>query len=202
MSLSIEIHRKLNVLGLSPGATETEIRSAFRRLARTCHPDIIGGRGNYHFQQITSAYSFLKGLKQEELMSQTQAKTKSKQAAKKSRGWSNPFAWRREKQNSEKTKTDTADRSRQHSEQMEKERRAAVQRDRVDFILKRSERALIVLKARIEKEEHQGRIDELLMRLQSSVPGVRHLALSETGFLTNSILIIDAFTNVPITLNT
>jgi hypothetical protein len=54
------------VLGLSPGASETEIKRAYRRLARTVHPDLHPGASpeerralEVQFSEITSAYRAL-----------------------------------------------------------------------------------------------------------------------------------------------
>lgn len=54
------------VLGLSPGASETEIKRAYRRLARTVHPDLHPGATpeerralEVQFAEITSAYRAL-----------------------------------------------------------------------------------------------------------------------------------------------
>jgi DnaJ-class molecular chaperone len=46
------------ILGISSGATEDEIRSAYRRLAKEYHPDLYAG-GNERFQDIQEAYSVL-----------------------------------------------------------------------------------------------------------------------------------------------
>jgi DnaJ-domain-containing protein 1 len=54
------------VLGLSPGASETEIKRAYRRLARSVHPDLHPGASpeerralEVQFSEITSAYRAL-----------------------------------------------------------------------------------------------------------------------------------------------
>lgn len=47
-------------LGLTPGAGWDEVKSAFRRLARTYHPDIVGPDGARKFAEITEAYMSLK----------------------------------------------------------------------------------------------------------------------------------------------
>ncbi len=47
-------------LGLAPGAGWDEVKSAFRRLARTCHPDVVGPAGTRRFAEITRAYMTLK----------------------------------------------------------------------------------------------------------------------------------------------
>ncbi len=47
-------------LGLSPEANWDEVKSAFRRLARTYHPDVAGPDGAQKFAEITEAYMSLK----------------------------------------------------------------------------------------------------------------------------------------------
>jgi DnaJ-class molecular chaperone len=46
------------VLGVAPDATQDEIRSAYRRLAKKCHPD-CSGEGSEPFQAIGEAYEVL-----------------------------------------------------------------------------------------------------------------------------------------------
>ena len=48
------------ILGLSADASWDEIKSAFRHLARTYHPDIAGPDGARKFSEITEAYMTLK----------------------------------------------------------------------------------------------------------------------------------------------
>lgn len=47
-------------LGLTPEASWDEVKSAFRRLARMYHPDIVGPDGARKFAEITEAYMSLK----------------------------------------------------------------------------------------------------------------------------------------------
>ena len=48
------------VLGVKKGATENEIKSAYRKLAKKYHPDINKEEGaTEKFQQINDAYEFL-----------------------------------------------------------------------------------------------------------------------------------------------
>jgi curved DNA-binding protein CbpA len=58
--ISLQIEESLAILGVASGASMKEIRSAFRRLARTCHPDIAGPQTAAEFEKITAAYLFLK----------------------------------------------------------------------------------------------------------------------------------------------
>ena len=50
------------VLGLSRGSGEGEIKSAFRRLAKECHPDRCNGDPNAEkrFKELNEAYEALK----------------------------------------------------------------------------------------------------------------------------------------------
>ncbi|XP_052194051.1 chaperone protein dnaJ 11, chloroplastic-like [Diospyros lotus] len=51
------------VLGLPASATGAEIKAAYRRLARTCHPDVVSfskrGESANEFMKIHAAYSTL-----------------------------------------------------------------------------------------------------------------------------------------------
>ncbi|XP_008788620.2 chaperone protein dnaJ 11, chloroplastic-like [Phoenix dactylifera] len=52
-----------DVLGLTAGATSGEIKAAYRRLARACHPDVVAadlkGASADEFMRIHAAYSTL-----------------------------------------------------------------------------------------------------------------------------------------------
>ena len=53
-----------HLLNISSSATETEIRTAFRKLARETHPDLTGDAGNYErFILIREAYDILTNRK-------------------------------------------------------------------------------------------------------------------------------------------
>ena len=49
------------VLGVGPQASEAEIKTAFRNLAKTCHPDMKPGDSGAEavFQEVKRAYTFL-----------------------------------------------------------------------------------------------------------------------------------------------
>lgn len=185
MNLSAEVAYSLRVLGLAPGATAADVRSAFRRLARTCHPDVAGRQGAFRFQQITGAYTFLKGLTPEELKRFPSAEPVRQRTR---RPWPDPFAWYRRR----------ADRARAEAESLreverrEEERRARMRDERVERILTRCERALSERWDRAEREADQGFLLDLLVRLASPVAAVRSLALERLGPLANRGEIVQA----------
>ena len=49
------------ILGIKPDATDTEIKSAFRKLARKWHPDVAGNSQEVvsKFKEINEAYEIL-----------------------------------------------------------------------------------------------------------------------------------------------
>ena len=52
----------LAVLGISPGATADEVRTAYRRLIRTSHPDRSGGdpAATHQTARLTQAYAVIR----------------------------------------------------------------------------------------------------------------------------------------------
>lgn len=178
MNLSAEVAYSLRVLGLAPGATAADVRSAFRRLARTCHPDVAGRQGAFRFQQITGAYTFLKGLNPEELKRFPSAEP-VRHAVR--RSWPDPFAWYRRRAERAKAEAESL----RKAERREEERRARMRDERTERILARYERALSERWARAEREADQGFLLELLTRLASPVAAVRRLAMERLGPLAN-----------------
>ncbi|MFO8083089.1 MAG: DnaJ domain-containing protein [Desulfobacterales bacterium] len=47
------------ILGISPSASAESVRTAFRRLAKKCHPDKVGENQTAAFQDIAEAYEVL-----------------------------------------------------------------------------------------------------------------------------------------------
>ncbi|MDR1875913.1 MAG: J domain-containing protein [Synergistaceae bacterium] len=186
MPVSHEIIYNLRILGLPPDATAAEVRTAFRRLAKTCHPDVAGRQGARRFEQITGAYTFLRSLPPEDLLrTATPAPCPPEQKAP---GWVNPLAWRRtrrERIEAEEEKTRREDR-----ETEEKTRQ--IRETRVEQILARGERAIEELLRRMEEEMRSCDTQDLTLRLLSASMEVRHLALSRLGILSNRSELLDA----------
>lgn len=49
----------LQILGLSDGFTEEDLRRAYRKKAKQYHPDVAGPGGVEMFQKVKTAYDFL-----------------------------------------------------------------------------------------------------------------------------------------------
>jgi hypothetical protein len=195
MGVSVKVAHNLRILGLPPGATSSEIRAAFRRLARTCHPDVAGKQGARKFEQITGAYTFLKNLTQDELREGErgvpEASSPPAPAAptpSKAPGWKWRGSWRHKR----KERLQAEEDQRQQREQ-EAEERVRQSRDAsAEAVLSAGERALEDLLTRIEREAQSCSTQDLVLRLSSGVPQVRHLALARLGTLVNRRELLDA----------
>ena len=55
MGLPLGLAESFDILGVKPGDNPGEIRSAFRRLALTCHPDVAGSKHAARFERIEGA---------------------------------------------------------------------------------------------------------------------------------------------------
>lgn len=49
----------LSVLGLTNTANEDDIKKAFRKMVKKCHPDVVGESGTAMFMQVKEAYKSL-----------------------------------------------------------------------------------------------------------------------------------------------
>jgi len=58
--MNLEREMSFRTLGLSPDASWDDVKSAFRRLALACHPDVAGPASARRFQEITQAYMTLR----------------------------------------------------------------------------------------------------------------------------------------------
>lgn len=189
MNASIKTIHNLRILGLSPDATLPEIRSSFRRLARTYHPDIAGRQGAHKFEQITGAYSFLKGLTPDELSQYTAKKTKPKTLLKKKdETWANPLAWHKRRRERLLAEEERTRRAAQEAQEKFQSARCA----RIDSILSRGERSVESLLSLIEEKIQDCSIQDSILRLSSGIPEVRHIALSRLGPNVNQHELLDA----------
>lgn len=153
-----EIKVSLGILGLEPGAGATEIRSAFRRLVRESHPDAAMGRDEARFQEILRAYSLLRKLSPEDLQVLEE-------------GPGEGAAGRGAPEKAPEVEPDTP---------------LARQRDRrLSRILEQCERSVTRRLDQLDRDEDRSLLDGLLLRLRSTVPEVRRLALGRVGVLAN-----------------
>ena len=197
MNRSTEIIHSLRVLGLPPDATASEVRAAFRRLARTCHPDVAGKRNARKFERIISAYTSLKGLPEEEL--QQAAPSRPEEAgASPPRRWL--WRWRKkktavyspQKRTHAESDEERRERAMREEAEAEKAKKEAARVAAADAILTEGERAAVEFFSQAEQEALRRDIKDFTLRLSSAVPQVRHLALSRLGALSNRRDILDA----------
>ena len=71
------------VLGLSKGASEDEIKKAYRKLAKECHPDAYPGdkKAEERFKQITEAYAVLSDTEKRKKYDKERVGTNKRQRA-------------------------------------------------------------------------------------------------------------------------
>lgn len=179
MNLFGEVRASLRALGLEPGATEADVRSAFRRLALTCHPDVVGQGGALRFQQIAGAYSLLKGLAPDELRQLSGAGWRQRSLVK--RRASTFLDWYRSRRDRVRQEAEEARRA----EQAEERRQAEERSERVDRVLEQYDRSLSRRLERMSKSADAAQLSDVLSRLRSSVAEVRRLALGRVGTLIN-----------------
>ena len=188
MSVSVKISHCLRILELHPGATPSEIRSAFRRLARTCHPDVIGRQNSHKFEQISGAYTFLKSLTQNELLQNDTPGPFTNSKDKSMNKWINPLSWhQKRKERTEMEEQILQKAARETLRKAEQERES-----RIEAILSRGEQALEELLTHMGREIQNCDTQDLILRLLSDYASVRQLALSRLGALVNREEILDA----------
>ena len=204
LTLAKEVNASLRALGLEPGATAADVRSAFRRLARSCHPDVAGRREARRFQQIAGAYSLLKGLTPEDLMRLTSVsgvsgvprETPRRRQTSPLSDW---YRRRKEKTLEEPSEAtaaqDVADTEERRKAEL-REREARQRSERVDRVLDQYDRSLSRRLERMERSADEGLVQDILSRLVSSVPEVRRLALGRVGALANRTEVRQALTDI------
>ena len=217
MEVSTEVVYSLRVLGLPSDASADDVRSAFRRLARTYHPDVAGKQYSRKFEQIAKAYAFLKELPQEGILhthgeaanrfsrshdtlrASSSAWEASKSVAQ-SDAWpqfslrgvlGKPFTWykkRLERTDAEKEQLRRVAEDAQKKVLLENEAR-------VNSILNHGGQLLDDLLSRKEREMQRVGVQGLVLRLASGNCQVRHLALANLGEMSNKPEIFEAMSN-------
>lgn len=158
MGVTLDLFECFDILGVQPGAHLREIRSAFRRLALVCHPDVAGPGSAKKFETVAAAYARLKTATPAQI---------SESLKKGSRGA--PFS--REKAGVRRSRE--AHREREQSERSKRVSDLLLERALVDAELYL---ARVMEKAARVKEEQQS--SSFAVRLLSAHPGVRMLALA------------------------
>ena len=208
MGVSAEIVHSLRILGLPPDADASEVRSAFRRLARTYHPDVAGRHYSRKYEQIAKAYALLKELPQGEFSHvhgetarnfshPDRARTPKNKKHDAGRRFSfrgflkKPFVWyrnRREHIEAEKEQQRYAAENARKKVLLERE-------SRINAAINRGERSVDKLLSRKGRETQNINAQEITLRLMSGLCQVRHLALSHLGELVNEPKIFKALSD-------
>lgn len=176
----MSINANLKVLGLQADASWDEVKSAFRHMARTYHPDVAGPEAARKFAEITEAYMTLK-----ETISPSAVKTPSHAAAHRA-------------QREEATVTDVEKRGslfrafwrkllslsffrkKEHEETVDSAYEYDIPPARVRFIggiISRAESDIHNLMSRRTEVRSRNKSEAILRRISSKHPGVTLLAL-------------------------
>jgi len=192
-NLAYKINSSFLLLGLKPGADARQIRSAFRRLARTYHPDVAGVFHTKKFEQISSAYLLLKNLTPEEL-SLCEVKSQPPSSAKSTK---ESFFARWKRSYTEKEAKREADlRAKREAEEEAKEARERAQSLRIDNILDKCEREISSILKRKHNEKLNREISDIIIRLEASRYEVRLMAARNISKYANAPRILEAFLNM------
>ena len=179
MDIAREVGACLRTLELGPGATAADVRSAFRRLARSCHPDVVGRHGAARFQQIAGAYSLLKGIAPDEL--ERLARPSAGDVEERARG--GIAGWYRRRRSRPAPEAPARPRPARPEREGPERRQAEARAERVDRVLERYERSLSRRLERMERGADEGAIEDVISRLRSPIAPVRRLALGRIGAL-------------------
>ena len=149
------------ILGVRPGAHLHEVRSAFRRLALSCHPDVAGPQAAKQFEVVAAAYARVKSATPAQIAESLKKKSKA------TREQSSPFSWRRPPRR----------RKGSDDRESERERSQRVQDLLLERALVEAELALARILEKASREEESRSASSLTKRLLSAHPAVRLLAL-------------------------
>lgn len=162
MGLPLGLAESFDILGVKPGDNPGEIRSAFRRLALTCHPDVAGSKHAARFERIADAYALLRNASPEEI------EELLRKPAEKARRTPRSSFWRKKSDRKKPPPAEKPDDSLRVRELL------------LEKALVEAEIAVTRLFS-TSSRSGEGDIATLRLRLLGSLPAVRLLALASLG---------------------
>ena len=189
-NLAFKINSSFRTLELKPGADASQIRSAFRRLARTHHPDIAGVFNTKKYEQISNAYLLLKSLTIEEL---SIFETHLKRSGVKSESFFGK--WQR-KQAEKKQTREASIREAREEAMATKEASEQAQSLRIDSILDKCVRETSMICKKKHNEARNKEISDIIIRLEASRYEVRLMAMRNISEYANNLRIMEALLNM------
>ncbi|MCL2146726.1 MAG: J domain-containing protein [Synergistaceae bacterium] len=184
------INSSYRTLELKPGADASQIRSAFRRLARVHHPDIAGAYNTKKYEQISNAYLLLKSLTIEEL---SICEARSKRSDNKKESFFDK--WRRKQAEKKQTREASLREAREEAAAT-KEAREQAQSLRIDSILDKCVRETNIICKKKHNEKLNQDISDIIIRLLASRYEVRLMALRSISGYVNNLRIMEALLNM------
>lgn len=165
------ILHSLQVLGLKPGADSRQIRAAFRKLVRSCHPDVAGVRSSKKFEQITEAYAAIKNLSDEELL---QPEGKNPELKEKKESF---FArWQRERAERASAK-EAETRAKAEAERAKRINEEAAKASRISSLINSTSKKIEAIAEKIDKAKRSRDVSAICLRLLASREDARLLAV-------------------------
>ncbi|MEA4881163.1 MAG: J domain-containing protein [Synergistaceae bacterium] len=162
MGLPLDLAESFDILGVKPGDDPGHIRSAFRRLALTCHPDVAGSKHAARFERIAGAYALLRRATPEEIGELLRKPPQKEEKKPRSHFWRKKTD--RKKPPSGETPSDSL----------------RVRELLLEKALVEAEIAVTRLFSSSSRREEED-LSSLRLRLLGSLPGVRLLALASLG---------------------
>jgi curved DNA-binding protein CbpA len=163
MGVVLELTDCFEILGVQPGAHLREIRSAFRRLALSCHPDIAGPQKAKQFETIAAAYAQLKSATPAQI---SESLKKQKTHGDSEKG--SPFSWKKSPPRRPKS---------ERRDERERESSKRVQDLLLEKALVEAELSMARILEKATRKDEKRAFSSLAKRLLSTHPGVRVLAL-------------------------
>ena len=189
-NLAFKIDSCFRTLELKPGADGSQIRSAFRRLARTHHPDIAGTFGVQKYEQISNAYSLLKSLTLEELSIFEAQLIRSGNKRE-----SFFTKWQRKQVEKKRAREAELHEAREEATATKKARERALSL-RIDYILNKCVREASIICKKNKNELLNNEISDIIIRLEASRYEVRLMAMRNILDYVNNRRIMEALLNM------